>query len=78
MVEVGDGASLTSKPVQRVRVIEIPCADRLDRDEGSGDATPREVDGGHAALAELADELVVVFECAEVGGEVSLGLHRLV
>ena len=77
MAQVGDRSCLSCESLQRVRVIQVPCADSLDRHERSRCRGVSRGTQPPSTLPELPDELVLILECVKVNREIGLGLHRL-
>src|SRR5690349_25018422 len=77
MVQVGDSARLAREALDRVGIVGVATPNGLDGDERPGISAARQVYGRHAALPQLADELVAALECTQVNGEIGLWRHRL-
>ena len=77
MAQVGDRSCLSCESLQRVRVIQVPCADSLDRHERPAVAAFARYTAAIPPCPSSRIELVVVLECAKVHREIGLGLHRL-
>src|SRR5262245_58352105 len=73
MIQPGNGPRLASESLDRVGIIEVSSADRLDGDESAGRSVAREINRGHTALAQLADQLVFALQRAKIGWKVYVG-----